>query len=273
MDLTFLISHEPRFILLRILIIIFLTVSVARIVLYSTRKKWEQKLHYLLLRKIIVIVIAILGALFALGQIPDFENGFATILTGSGIAALAISLAAQQSLSNFISGMVISASKPFEVGDRVRLINGDITGFIEDITLRHTVVRTFLNSRVIIPNSVMNNDMIENSNFVEQRASNFLDVIITYDSDMENAIEIMAEIIGNHPNYVDVRSRDEMDQPKVPVFVRSLSVYGVELRASVWTQSIGENFITCSDIRYQMKLDFDRTGIKFVSGLIAPPPD
>jgi len=272
MDLTFLISTEPRFIFLRIFIVVFLTVSACRIVLYSTRKIWEQKLHYLLLRKIIVVLIVILGTLLALGQFPDFDNVLATILTGSGIAALAISLAAQQSLSNFISGMVISASKPFEVGDRVRLINGEITGNVENITLRHTVVRTFLNSRVIIPNSVINNEMIENSTIVEERASNFLDVIITYDSDMEKAMEIMAEIVGNHPNYVDARGPGETDQPKVPVFVRSLSVYGVELRSSVCTQSIVNNFVTCSDIRHQIKLEYDRAGIKFVSAPIASPP-
>ena len=272
MDSAFLTSHAPLFVLLRIVFIILLTAVIIRITLAVTRKKSRQKLHYLITRKLIIAAIFITGLVFALGQLPDFDNIVATILAGSGIAALAISLAAQQSLGNIISGMVISASKPFEVGDRVRLINGNITGNVEDITLRHTVIRTFMNSRIIIPNSTINSDMIENSHIVEERASNLLDVTITYDSDMEKAMNIMAHVIGSHPNFVDTRTPEMMDAPKVPVFVRGLSVYGVELRASVWTQSISNNFVTCSEIRHQLKLAFDREGVKFAAGLIAPPP-
>jgi len=272
MDMTILTSYEPLFVLLRILIILFLTVAVIRIFLRATRRKWGGKLHYLIIRKLAVISIFLVGLVVALEQVPDFDNVFATILTGSGIAALAISLAAQQSLGNFISGMVISASKPFEVGDRVRLIKGNITGNIEDITLRHTIVRTFMNSRIIIPNSVINSDMIENSHIVEERASNFVDVTITYDSDMEKAMEVMAQVIGDHPNYLDIRGPDEAEDPKVPIYVRDLSVYGVELRASVWTPTISTNFVTCSEVRHRLKPAFDSAGIKFATGKIAAPP-
>ena len=266
-------SYAPQFVFLRVVIIFALTSIAAIISLHVTRKK-SGKLHYLLIRKLIVIGIYIVGIVMMLDQIPMYNNIFATILTGSGIAALGISLAAQQSLSNFISGMVISASKPFEVGDRVHLINGNITGNIEDITLRHTVVRTFMNSRVIIPNSVMNSDLIENSNIVEERASSFLDVIITYDSDIDKAMEIMVREISAHPNFVDVRTPEEMDKPIVVVLVRNLGLHGVELRSSVWTGSIFNSFITCSEIRRKIKLAFDSEGIKFaVAQTAALTPD
>ena len=264
-------SVAPQFVFLRIVIIFAVTSLVAAIVMHVTRKK-SNKLHFLLIRKLIAVAIFVVGTVIAMEQIPQHDNIFATILAGSGIAALGISLAAQQSLSNFISGMVISASKPFEVGDRVRLINGNITGNIEDITLRHTVVRTFMNSRIIIPNALMNSDMIENSNIVEERASNFLDVTITYDSDMQRAMDIIAQTIGGHPNFVDTRTPDKMDDPLVPVFVRNLSIYGVELRASVWTGSIANNFVTCSEIRQTIKPALEAAGIKFATAPLAAPP-
>jgi len=269
----FIASPEPLHVFMRIATILLLTAIAIRIVASMTRKRCEGRIYFKLLRKLISVVIFIVGAIFALSQLPNMDSMLATLLTGSGIAALGISLAAQQSLGNLISGVVISVSKPFEVGDRVRLVNGGIIGNIEEITMRHTVVRTFMNSRIIIPNSVMNSDMIENSNIVEERASNFLDVIITYDSDMEGAMEIMARIIGDHPNYLDIRTPEEMAEPLVPIYVRALSVYGVELRASVWTHSIANNFVTCSEIRYKIKLGFDAAGIRFVSGLLAPPMD
>ena len=270
---TIFTSPLTQFVLMRVIFIFIVTIAVAKVASSIVIKKSGGRLHFLIIRKLVIVVIFIMGSVFALQQIPDFDNVFATILTGSGIAALGISLAAQQSISNIISGVVISASKPFEVGDRIRLVNGNITGNVEDITLRHTVVRTFMNSRIIVPNSAINSDMIENSNIVEERASNFVDVTITYDSDMEKAMEVMAEVIGSHPNYVDIRTPEEMDQPLVPIYVRGLSIYGTELRAFVWTASISTNFVTCSEIRRGLKTALERAGIKFATGFVAPPVD
>jgi len=265
-------SGEIQFILLRMALILLLTVLVAKLTKRIAVRKLNNKLHYRFLYNILSVLIYLIGIVTALSEIPNFNNAFATLLAGSGIAALSIGLAAQESLGNFINGLVISVSKPFEVGDRIRLINGNITGYIEDITMRHTVVRTFVNSRVIVPNSVINKDMIENSNFLEDRASSFIDVIITYDSDMERACEIMASVVESHPDFVDTRSPDQKNQPKVTVFVRHLSVYGVELRASMWTSSINNNFAACSEVRRQLKTAFDAVGIQLASGAVASLP-
>ena len=113
--------------------------------------------------------------------------------------------------------------------------------------------------------------MIENSSFMEERASGFLDIIITHDSDMDRAMEIMAKVIGDHPNFIDTRTDEK--SPKVPVFVRALSIWGVELRASVWTESIGNNFATCSEIRRKLKKEYMGAGISLASAqsVSAPP--
>jgi small-conductance mechanosensitive channel len=178
-------------------------------------------------------------------------------------------------LGNFISGLVISASRPFEVGDRIHLFGGNITGYIEDITIRHTVVRTFMNSRIIVPNSVINKEMIENSNFLEEKAAGFLDAVITYGSDMDEAIRIMTEVIASHPDYIDPRSAEaaaKSSDPSVKVYVRALSLYGVELRASVWTGHIDTNFSTCSDLRISLKKAFDQAGIRFSEASVSSAP-
>ena len=269
---TLLTSNAVNFIVLRISLILLVTFVVSKLASRAAKIKWNNKIHYRFINHILNILIYVIGIVSALDQIPNFNQAFATLLAGSGIAALTIGLAAQESLGNLINGLVISASKPFEVGDRVRLIGGNITGYIEDITMRHTIVRTFMNSRIIVPNSVINKDMIENSNFLEERASGFIDTTITYDSDMELACEIIANVIGGHPDFVDTRSSEQMDMPKVNVFVRGLSIYGVELRSSMWTASINNNFRACSEVRRQIKLAFDKGGIRFASPVIAAPP-
>ncbi|HHY51680.1 MAG TPA: mechanosensitive ion channel family protein [Clostridiales bacterium] len=264
--------HTSGLILLRILLILACTVLISKLVGKATRDKKRDKLYWKFLHNVIAISIYVGGCLLALGQLPQFNSGVETLLAGSGIAALALSLAAQESLGNAINGIVLTVSKPFEVGDRIKLVDAGITGYIEDITLRHTVIRTFMNSRIIVPNSTINKDMIENSNFQQARASAFIDVIITYDSDMEKAMEIMSRVVGEHPKFVDTRSPEEMGQPKVPVYVRALSVYGVELRASMWTEHIGLSFDACSEVRRQLKHAFDEAGIKFATAMPAALP-
>jgi len=260
---TLLFSDKTQYVVLRMLMIFAAVILVERIFTSVFKKRRSDKIYFRLFFNIGRTFIYLVGLVFALNQIPSFTGGFETILAGSGIAALAISLGAQESLGNFINGIVISAAKPFEVGDRIRLVNGDITGWIEDITMRHTVVRTFMNSRVIIPNSVISKDMIENSNFHEARAAGFIDVVITYDCDLDKAIEIMANVVGRHPNYMDPRKPGDKTSPMVNILVRGLTVYGVELRASAWTVTIENSFATCSDIRKDLKKEFDEAGIKF----------
>jgi len=256
---------------------------------------------------ILSAIIATIGSIIALNWIPAFSTVVAALIAGSGILALTIGLAAQESLGNAFNGLFLSVSKPFEVGDRVHLVNADITGFIEDISIRHTVIRTLNNSRIIVPNSAMNKELIENSNFCNPQAAAFIDVIITYDSDLNKACEIMAQVIGNHPDFVDTRPPDKLEAaqawldnlkltnsdldglnpealinnldeppvsdlespaPKVPVLVRALGLYGIELRASMWTATISNNFAAASSVRKGILHQFKAAGVRIASSKI-----
>ncbi|MDR0272125.1 MAG: mechanosensitive ion channel family protein [Clostridiales bacterium] len=223
----------------------------------------KDTIHLKFVKNVCSTIIWAAGIVFALSSFSQFEALAGAFLAGSGIAALAIGLAAQESLGNALNGLFISIAKPFEVGDRIHLVNANITGWIEDISIRHTVVRTFMNSRVIIPNSIINKELIENSNFCNPQASAFIDVIVTYDSDIPKACELLAQVIGEHPGFVDTRTPETLKtQPKVPVFVRALGLHGAELRASMWTETIATNFSACSDVRKQLIEEFETSGVK-----------
>jgi len=260
----FLENYQWVAVLLRLTLVILITHLCAQ----ALKKAWHrapsssQLLYRRFIYNILLAVIYLAGGLTAISQIPHMSQVTQTILAGSGIFALAISLSAQESLNNIISGFFITLFKPFEVGNRVVLVNQNITGLVEDITLRHTVIKTFVNTRVIIPNSTMNKEIIENSNLFDNKASAFVDVCISYDSNIDQAIAIMGKIIGNHPRYLDLRSaEDKKTQPKVKVFVRELGTRGVLLRANMWTKTVDENFEACSDVRLAIKKAFDTAGI------------
>lgn len=229
-------------------------------------------IHSMFIKTVLSAFVWVAGITFALSSFSPFQDVAVAFFAGSGIAALTIGLAAQETLSNAFNGLFISIFKPFEVGDRVHLVSANITGFIEDISLRHTVIRTFMNSRLIIPNSVINKEIIENSSFCNPQASAFIDVIVTYDSDIPKACELLAKVIGEYPDFVDTRTPEQRETtPKVPVFVRALGLYGVELRASMWTETISNNFAACSDARKSIIAEFEEAGVKIASSRFIDP--
>jgi len=244
------------YILIRIIIIIALTIAVSAIVNRINKRFFRrQRLYRQFFHSLAGLIIYFCGLILCFSQFPSFNHGVTTLLTGSGIAALIIGLAAQETLGNAINGMSISFAKPFEVGDRIVIVGRGISGYVENITLRHTIIRTYNNSRYIIPNSVISQEVVENSDFLESKSSGYVDVTISYDSDMDHAILIIENAIKDHPDYTG----DE--HPKV--YIRNLGIHGVELRASVWTKDINANFNVCSDIRLKLKSEFDKAGIAF----------
>ena len=244
-----------------LLITYALTRAIKRWVLRSMQRGGINRRF---LGNIAIAAIWVIGIMVALSNIPGLTKLTQTLLAGSGIVAVVVGLAAQDSFGNLFSGLFISLFRPFEIGDRVKLVNSGITGYIEDITLRHTVILTFINnSRVIIPNSTINSEIIENANFKSTVASNFVDVSIAYESDLHTAIRILADAIGSHELYLDQRTPEQIaaGAAKVTVLVQSLGSNSVNLRAQMWTRTVDENFRACSDVRIKIMEEYRKHGI------------
>ena len=105
-------------------------------------------LKFLVICSAVVAVVQIFG-ISALG-----------ILSGMGIGGVAVALAAQQTIANFFGSMTILLDQPFTVGDYI--IVGSIEGVVERIGLRSTSIKTFYDSRVVIPNGQLATDVVDN---------------------------------------------------------------------------------------------------------------
>ena len=223
----------------------------------SARAKLTKRPNYIgykLLNSVLMIALYIMGVVVAVKQVPALSTAVTAILAGSGILAVALGFAAQESVGNLVSGVFISIFRPFDVGDRIQIRNQDITGYIEDITLRHTVIRTILGTRLIVPNSVMGSAVVENTNFADgEPTRNFVDVEVSYSSDLTLAKRLMEEVVTSHPLYIGPKP--------LTVFVRQFSASGIALRATMTTGTVDENFIACSEVRQQLKEAFDANGV------------
>ncbi len=196
-------------------------------------------------------------------QIKPLNQFAVSLLAGSGVAVLVIGFAAQEAFSNLIAGVFLSLFRPFSVDNLISIPSINVTGRVEDITLRHTVIRTFENNRIIVPNNVINSSVIENRDIIDNKICNFFLVGISYDSDIDLARSIMIDEAMKHPNLIDTRSEQDKEDhvPLVNVVVANLNTSSVDMRMALWAEDAPKSFKLMADLRESIKKRFDQHGI------------
>ncbi len=232
-----------------------------RLIKQSTEFMNNDPTSYQFLKHSMVGLIYLVGFGWALYTLPSLKTVAGTLLTGAGVVAVAAGFASQHALSNVVSGFFIVIFKPFRVNDRLTV--GTISGVVEDITLRHVVIRDFNNRRVVIPNTVISDDVIVNADFKDERICRWIQVGIGYDSDVDQAKKIMQDIVLAHPLVIDARNQEqtERNDPIVQVRVVSLGASAVELRAWAWAKDVADAFVIECECYERILLAFREAGI------------
>ena len=127
---------------------------------------------------LVVLTILVFGMQFSITRELTL-----TLFQSASLMVAVIGFAAQAVLADVIAGMVLSFAKPFDVGERIVLENMGIAGIVENITMRHTVIRAYDGSRVLVPNSVVNKQVLRNSNFDGNVIGTFLEISVAYEAD------------------------------------------------------------------------------------------
>ncbi len=241
-----------------------LAIKITDYIFKKFRKTGKISYNFLntLIKGFIILVM-----IFKIGNLSQtFQSMAGSILMSSSLIVAVLAFAFQKSLEDLIAGFMISVFRPFEVGDRINFVNMQIVGYIEDISLRHTTIRTFTNSRLIVPNSVMNKEVLENSHIVDPISGGFLDITIAYTADIDRAMEIIVECVESDKDVLDIRPIDErVGSHFTTVFINELSEYGVNLRVTIWTANVDLNFETVSRLRKEIVKRFVAEGIEIAS--------
>ena len=197
----------------------------------------------------IVVVFAAVAIAFAFAGFGNLLTSLATI---AAAATLAIGLAMQDVLKNFVAGIFIFTDKPFRIGDWIEW-DGN-SGVVEDISLRVTRVRTFDNELLTVPNSNLTDDVIKNPVAKDQLRLKFL-FGIGYDDDIEQATDIIVEEAEKHP--------DILDDPAPSVRLTELGDSSVGLQSRIWiaNPSRADYVKTRGEYVTNVKRRFDEEGI------------
>lgn len=219
--------------------------------------------NYKFLGNALTSIIYAIGLSFAIREYPPFRAFAGSLLTGAGILAAVVGFASQQAFSNIVSGIFIIIFKPFRVNDRLK-IKEVFSGVVEDITLRHTIIRDFENRRIVVPNTVIASEILVNADYDDHKICKFFEIPISFKSDIEVAKRIIAEEIAKHPNYIDPRTPEELKNNEPFVVVRAIRItdFAIILRGNAWARDNGLAFVMYCDLIENVKKRFDTEGVE-----------
>lgn len=215
----------------------------------------HNSVHLRFIKSILNVLIVIV-VLYSLAQQFEVTKDISkTLLQSSSLFVAIATFAAQQALSNVISGISLSFSKPYNVDEKIRVVQGSSViaeGIVKDITIRHTIIQQFNGESCIVPNSVMDSAVITNTNYTGN-IGNFMEIEISYEADIEKAKKCMQEIC--------IANELTLNTEENKVFVKGYTQNGVILKTTVWTENLDDSFLACSDIRAELVEGFRKSGI------------
>lgn len=197
-------------------------------------------------RSIAYFLFLLITVIASLSQLGINTSSLVALI---GAAGLAIGLALQNSLQNFAAGVMLLIFKPFNKGDFIEA--GGKSGKVEQMGILMLELRTVDNKTVLIPNGKVFADSITNYSRNETRRIDFI-FDISYESDIEKAKEIIAQILFEDENV--------LHYPEPTIAVGNLAASSVQLFVRPWVQT--NNYSTTQfAILEKVKIGFDKAGI------------
>jgi small-conductance mechanosensitive channel len=168
-------------------------------------------------------IIVFLGGLYVVLYVSGLTGIALTVLGGTGLIGLVLGIGFRDITENFLASIFLSVQTPFRNNDIVE-VNG-ITGIVQRMTIRSTVLMTFQGNHVQIPNSVIYKSTITNYTSNPNRRDDF-DIGIGYDVDVAKAQESAMDVLKTHPAV--------LSDPEPIVLATSLEASSVNLRVYYW---------------------------------------
>jgi len=214
----------PNIVLALIVFAIFFAVAraIKRVVKRLTRDRHQARNLGLVLGRLAQGTILLIGLFVALSiVIPTFRAG--DLIQLLGISGVAIGFAFRDILQNFLAGILILLTEPFQINDQI--VFKDFEGTVENIETRATTIRTYDGRRIVIPNSeLFTNSVTVNTAFDSRRLQ--YDVGIGYGDDIDRAKELMLEALHSVPEI--------LKDPAPDVLLMELAESTVNIRIRWW---------------------------------------
>ncbi|MCH8509908.1 MAG: mechanosensitive ion channel [Phycisphaerales bacterium] len=213
-------------------------------------KRIRARLLKGLLARAAGVIVFLVGAYVVL-RVAGLTQLALTIVGGTGLIGLAVGIAFRDITENYLASIFLSIQRPFETGDLVEIVG--VTGFVQQLNVRTTVLMSLDGNLVQIPNSAVYKNIIINFTANPNRQGTFT-VGIGYDDSIEQAQEIARAVLANHPAV--------LKDPEPWVLVDSLGASTVNLRIYFWFDGHTHNILKLRSALIRLvKHAFQKNGI------------
>jgi small conductance mechanosensitive channel len=236
------------------LVILFFAWLIARFVTGISRGYLHRREANTLLQTVVsrtIGVLVFLGGLYLVFQVAGLTNIAFTIIGGTGLLGLVLGIAFRDITENFLASIFLSVQNPFSAGDLVEINN--VTGFVQRMTTRTTILMTPAGNHVQIPNATVYTSIIHNYTSNPNRRIDFT-VGIGYDDSISLAQETIRQVLEEHPAI--------LDEPEHLVLVDSLGSATVNLLVFCWIDGTQFSYVKVkSSVIRLVKRALEDTGI------------
>ena len=165
-----------------------------------------------------LLVIAVLIALSAVGLDITLLSVF------GGALGVGLGFGLQRIASNYVSGFIILLDRSMQIGDVITIETH--YGVVSDLRTRYLVLRKLDGTEVIIPNEMLIVNTVINHSFTDHKARVQLPILVSYDSPLELAMQLIADAATSHPRILST--------PAPTVHVKGFGDNGIDLILSIW---------------------------------------
>ena len=215
----------------------------------NRQNDFNQTLSPLINRIITIVVIAF----SAIVVMEHFNYNATSLLTILGASSLALGLAAQDTISNMISGFIIMIDRPFRVGDRVKIPTGE-AGDIYEIGLRSTKILDVDNNMLIVPNNELIKTKIVNYAYPANEIRVIVEVGVAYGSNVAQVKQVMNTIAKKHPLV--------LKEPVPDSFLMSFGDSALLFRLVCRVATFQDQFVVGENLRVQIYEKFNELKIE-----------
>ena len=236
--------------LLKFVFILFFSVLLSRILTLYLRRSLKNKVSkdvsetLLKILQYSILIIVFISVLPLIGFNPS------TLLLAGGVTGIILGFASQNIVGNLVSGFFLMVERPIKIGDQVQI--NDVSGYVIDIRIISTLIRTFDGLLVRIPNQQVFTTNI--TNIVGHPVRRFEYTIrIRYSDDANAAIKLIKDLIDKEPF--------ALLNPSTSVFVSDLGDSSVNISVRIWAP-VNEMFEIKTRILWDIKQTLEENGIE-----------
>ncbi len=237
-----------------VVVVIAISWFAAKLTSYVLRRRLLDRSLSQLLREVVARaggILVMLAGLYLVLRIAGLTQLALTVVGGTGLIGLVLGIAFREITENFLASLFLSLQQPFREGDLIEVAN--VTGYVQRLTSRTTVLMTLDGNQVQVPNSTVFKSTIRNFTSNPNRREDFI-VGIGYNDSITFAQEVALKVLAEHPAV--------LNDPEPLVLVENLGSSTVNLRLYFWLDGSRHSWVKVkSSVIRLVKRAFQDSGI------------